>query len=235
VPKGTPPTLHLATGAPALDLPGEGACGGCSGHGSRLQRRSPRATLGTRLWPLRSCVRRGVASPGGPAAQGHYTWLVSQLTDKARLRDELLAQLLKQLENLERAQAATQAGATHEEARPENDKDTRALELSYLARGQAARVAELHTAIAEVRLMPVSAFSPQRPAGIGALLQVRDGEVISSLFFAPHSAGEPLRDGIKVLTPRSALGRALLGHCEGDEVEANIAGVERCLELLSLR
>ena len=40
------------------------------------------------------------------------------------------------LASLQRAHRATVEGATHEEAKPENDKDTRALEQSYLARGQ---------------------------------------------------------------------------------------------------
>ena len=51
--------------------------------------------------------------------------------------------------------AAATEGATHSEARPENDKDTRGLELSYLARGQAQRVAELQIvlgAVSEMRL-----------------------------------------------------------------------------------
>jgi len=41
------------------------------------------------------------------------------------------------------AQRTVVEGATHEENKPENDKDTRALEQSYLARGQAQRVVEL--------------------------------------------------------------------------------------------
>ncbi len=155
--------------------------------------------------------------------------------DKSLLRDELLAQLQRQLETLERAQAATQAGATHEEARPENDKDTRALELSYLARGQATRVSELRVAVADVRAMPVSPAEPERPASVGTLLRVRDDDTESWLFFAAHSAGEPLSGGVKVVTPRSALGRALLGHSAGEDVEANIAGTEHLLELLEVR
>ena len=62
---------------------------------------------------------------------------------KPALKAELLALLGAHLETLERAHRAACEGATHEEAKPENDKDTRALEQSYLARGQAARIDEL--------------------------------------------------------------------------------------------
>jgi len=55
---------------------------------------------------------------------------------KPTLKAELLALLAADLDTLERAHRATTEGATHEEAKPENDKDTRALEQSYLARGR---------------------------------------------------------------------------------------------------
>ena len=54
---------------------------------------------------------------------------------KTQLRDELLAVLAAQLAVADRAHQASLEGATHEEAKPENNKDTRALEQSYLARG----------------------------------------------------------------------------------------------------
>src|SRR5262249_35036413 len=59
--------------------------------------------------------------------------------EKQALKRQLLDLLREQLEVLEHAHRTTHAGATHEEAKPENDKDTRALEQSYLARGQANR------------------------------------------------------------------------------------------------
>ena len=53
--------------------------------------------------------------------------------DKNALRDELVARVAEELEALERAHRAVMEAATHEEAKPENDKDTRALEQSYLS------------------------------------------------------------------------------------------------------
>ena len=69
---------------------------------------------------------------------------------KAALKAELIAALTVALDTARRAHAAAIEGATHAEAKPENDKDTRGLEQSYLARGQAQRVAELEAGLADV-------------------------------------------------------------------------------------
>ena len=61
---------------------------------------------------------------------------------KSSLRDELLGRLRAELDQLEAAHRSALEGATHEESKPENSKDTRALEQSYLARGQALRVTD---------------------------------------------------------------------------------------------
>jgi len=69
---------------------------------------------------------------------------------KQALRDELARVLAADLDVRERAHRAAREGATHEEAKPENDKDTRALEQSYLARGEALRIEELRAGLADV-------------------------------------------------------------------------------------
>src|SRR5579871_2411359 len=100
------------------------------------------------------------------------------------LKDELLARLETDLETLERALRATRAGATHEEAKPENDKDTRALEQSYLARGQALRVEELRAAVADVESMALRAFGAEMLIALGALVTIDEEDGESSLFLA---------------------------------------------------
>ena len=62
---------------------------------------------------------------------------------KRRLVAELIERLRADHAALARAQQATVAGATSEEAKAEHSKDTRALEQTYLARGQAQRVEAL--------------------------------------------------------------------------------------------
>ena len=70
---------------------------------------------------------------------------------KKNLNAELVAMLEGTLATLEAAHADARAGATHEQAKPENDKDTRALEQSYLARGQAMRIETLKAGLSALR------------------------------------------------------------------------------------
>ena len=154
--------------------------------------------------------------------------------DKAAFRAALVARLEQELATLEEAQRTTARGATHEEAKPENDKDTRALEQSYLARGQAQRVEELRTAVAETRAMPLRAFGEEAPIGLSALVTIEDERGEQRMFVALHGGGEDL-DGVRVITVRSPIGRALLGKCTGDEVELEQAGRRRNITILDVR
>lgn len=147
---------------------------------------------------------------------------------KQALRDELLEQLRADLLVLERAQAAAREGATHEEAKPENDKDTRALEASYLARGQALRIDELRGGIADVEAMRLRDFAPDAPIALGALVHTDEDGARQRFFVAPHGGGKRLGDGtVQVITPQSPLGRAMLGRRQGEPCEVVVGGKPR--------
>lgn len=149
---------------------------------------------------------------------------------KQELKEELLSLLRRDLETLAHAHEQATAGATHEEAKPENDKDTRALEQSYLARGQARRVAELQTALLEVEAMVVRDFEDEQPIAVGALVTVDEQGDTSKLFLAAHGGGSVLADGsVQVVSIRSPLGRALLGKRAGDDCDVRLP--ERLREL----
>jgi transcription elongation GreA/GreB family factor len=154
--------------------------------------------------------------------------------NKTDLRAALVARLEHELAVMEAAQRTTVAGATHEEAKPEDDKDTRALEQSYLARGQAQRVEELRTAIAETKAMPLRAFDATTPIALSALVTAEDEKGEHRFFLARHGGGEEV-SGVKVVTTKSPLGRALLGKVEGDDVELAQGGRVRSLSILEVR
>ncbi len=161
---------------------------------------------------------------------------MDSLPSKTALRDELLGQLSEQLQHAERAHQATTAGVTHEEARPENDKDTRALEQSYLARGQAQRVVELRTALLQVKSMPLGALEAGAKVRVGALVTTNDEVRQVTYWICPAGGGVKLAAGsINVLTPQSVLGRALIGLELGDVCEVAIAGKPHSLELEGLQ
>ena len=140
--------------------------------------------------------------------------------DKHALRKELAEKLEAELAAMEAAQRATVEGATHEQAKPENDKDTRALEQSYLARGQAQRVDELRTAVGETKAMTLRACES---VGVSALVTIEDEKGEQHLFITLHGGGTVLgsggRRGVKVVTNKSPLGQALLGKSAGDEID----------------
>src|SRR5512132_3146658 len=101
---------------------------------------------------------------------------------KQSLKEELASRLSGELETAMRAQRVASEAATHEEARPEDDKDTRALEQSYLARGQARRVEELRKQVAEVRQMPARPLAPTSAIAVGALIETEEGGARLLLF-----------------------------------------------------
>jgi transcription elongation GreA/GreB family factor len=150
---------------------------------------------------------------------------------KSALKAELVALLRAELATAEGVHRATVVAATHEEAKPENDKDTRALEQSYLARGQAARVDDLRTAVAETEAMPTRVGTR---AVLGAIVTVTDEDDVTTVYWiAPHGGGSRLEGGlVQVVTPRSPLGRALIGKVTGDDAEVVLGGKTRGLSIV---
>lgn len=160
---------------------------------------------------------------------------MSPLDRKRALRAELVARLASQLDAARSAHQSAIEGATHEQARAENDKDTRGLEQSYLARGHSARVAELEVAVAAVGALALRELGADQPAALGALVEVGEDERRLSYFVASHGGGENLAGGaVQVVTPRSPLGVALLGKRVGDVAEVRLAGRRRELEILAI-
>ncbi len=144
---------------------------------------------------------------------------------KKALREELLALLEGTLATLEAAHADARAGATHEQAKPENDKDTRALEQSYLARGQAMRIETLKAGLAA---LGTTSLASSDVARTGCLVEAEDEDSQPIAFFlAPEGGGTRLKGGVQVVTPASPLGAALVGKRAGDEVELKLVGKTR--------
>lgn len=147
-------------------------------------------------------------------------------SSKADLKQELLAQLEAQLATARASHAAATEGAIADDARPENDKDTRGLEQSYLARGHAQRVADLEAAVAAIAAMSTAAATR---VSIGALVSIEEDDRVRQLFVAGHGGGLVLSTDITVVTPTSPMGKALLGKQVDDECELVAGGAQRTL------
>ena len=135
------------------------------------------------------------------------------------------------------AQRRSQEGATHAENKAEGDKDMRATEASYVARGQAQRVMALEADLGKVAGMTVRAFPEGAPIALSALVELEGDAGRSVVFLAPAGGGTRLAAGeasVLVVTPAAPLGRALLGAREGDSVEVQKAGAVEVLEILGV-
>jgi transcription elongation GreA/GreB family factor len=141
------------------------------------------------------------------------------------LCDLLESEIARATEAAER----TRADATHEEAKPENDKDTRALEQTYLARGQAQRVVELQTALKQIKFMDVRTFGAEDPIAVSALVQLQqaDSSDLRWYFLAPVAGGRRVTVGgttVDIITPEAPLGRALASRIRDDEFVVRSGG-----------
>jgi hypothetical protein len=142
---------------------------------------------------------------------------------KRPLLASLIAHVEGEIATMRKAAYDAAAAATHEEAKPENDKDTRALEASYLAAGQAARVRELEMALKLLLQLELRDIGKTTPICASAIVTLEDDEGVRSVFFmSPHGGGVRLDlegTSIQVVTPQSPLGKLLLGRTHGEVIE----------------
>ena len=150
---------------------------------------------------------------------------------KEAIHRELVEQLSAERDAAVAMHKKTREGATHEEAKPENDKDTRALEQSYVERGQAKRVLDLEVALADTKKMALRAFGEGDPIALGALVFVREDDADKTFFLAPAGGGYKI-GAVLIVTPEAPIGRALLGKQTGDEPEVVVAGKKRTFEIV---
>jgi len=158
--------------------------------------------------------------------------------NKGDLVKQLKAELEREIEVLERAARSAREAATHEESRPENDKDTRAVEAAYLAGAQADRARELGRALNAIEFLPLRGFREEDPIASAALIEVEVDGKRFHYFLAPQGGGlraEMEGVTVQVITPQSPMGKALLGKSVGDVVEVRTEGRAREVEILAVR
>ena len=150
--------------------------------------------------------------------------------DKAELLALLAEALQRELTAAQRLAKETAEAANHPEARPENDKDTRKIELSYLAAGQATRAKELETGLLWIGQIPNKPFASTDALQAGALAELDVQGKAQRVLLSPAGGGIKLSTPtgeISVVTPSSPLGRGLLGKLVVDSFELVIAGQRR--------
>src|SRR5688572_10847852 len=120
-----------------------------------------------------------------------------KVVDKAQVLERVREVLRRDMATLQQSAASAREGATHEEAKPEDDKDTRALEASYLAGAQAGRLRALEAQVRGLEFFEIRAFRPQDPIAASALVELEcDGEA-SCYFVLPLAGGTKVTvDGV---------------------------------------
>lgn len=151
----------------------------------------------------------------------------------------LVVELLRREEAvLIQAGLAAQEAATEPEAKPENQYDTRGLEQSYLAAGQARRLEAVRNSVLVFRTLPLQSFDQSSPIEVSALVQLEDEGGDRKIYFILPSFG-----GVKIkcnereiftLSPESPLGSSLMGKLVGDSIEIKNGGQIRSYSILSV-
>ena len=141
---------------------------------------------------------------------------------KTALLQNIRAQLKASLERLAKAAMDAHAAATDPDSKAESKYDTRNLEASYLAAGQARQVDELVEAVRIFETFTLPDFTMNDPIAMGALVEADMRGETSLLLLVPAAGGMILDlDGqeITLLTPASRLYQSLLGKRAGDFID----------------
>ncbi|MCK6186741.1 MULTISPECIES: GreA/GreB family elongation factor [unclassified Pseudomonas] len=151
----------------------------------------------------------------------------------------ILEKLTVDLDIAQRAAQTAYETATHEENIAENKYDTLGLEASYLAAGQAKRVEEIKQSLVLCQNLQLRPYEDRRGIEVGTLVGLEDENARQQwLFLAPDAAGlkvDVVGQPVTVITPRSPLGKGLLGKCVDDEVEILVAGARQYFTVTEAR
>lgn len=144
---------------------------------------------------------------------------------KSELVELIGDELRARLERLAKAAIAAHEAATDPGSKAESKYDTRSLEESYLATGQARQVKELKATLMTFENLRLEAFSKNDPVDAGALVTLRKpGQQQKILFLlAPAAGGLEIQyenQEVTLLSPESPLYAKLMGKMLGERIEA---------------
>jgi hypothetical protein len=147
---------------------------------------------------------------------------VLRLLMKHALLKMIRAELRQRLERLSKAAFEAHAAATDPGSKAEGKYDTRSLEASYLAAGQARQVDELAEAVRIFETLKLPDFTIEDAIDAGALVEVDMDDEAAFFLLAPAAGGLVIDyQGLEItlLTPASGLYRKLLGMRLGETLQ----------------
>jgi transcription elongation GreA/GreB family factor len=150
--------------------------------------------------------------------------------DKSKIVSQVLQHLESELNGITEAAKDSFDGATDEQSKAEGQFDTRALESSYLAEGQARLAAQLKEAISVYQTLDLRAFETHEPIALSAVVSLGQRGSEDLYFIGPRDGGFTVNlEGreVMVITPHSPIGQILLGKTVGLIVRFGTNGTTR--------
>ena len=142
---------------------------------------------------------------------------------KQAILENIRTELRQRLERLAKAALEAHAAATDPSSKAESKYDTRNLEASYLATGQARQVEDLAEAVRIFDALTLPELGMDDPIDAGALVEADlDGET-QWFLLVPAAGGVVVsHEGMEItlLTPESELYRKLVSLQVGDSLES---------------
>lgn len=141
---------------------------------------------------------------------------------KDQILEAIRQQLAQRLTRLKQAARDAHEAATDPDSRAESKYDTRTLEASYLASGQARQVEQLSAALRMFDRVILPDLSSLGAVAPGALVELRMEGERRWFLLVPAAGGLEVEDDdrtITMLSPESPLYQNLLGAAVGDWIE----------------
>lgn len=141
---------------------------------------------------------------------------------KSDILDQIRAELRARLERLSKAAFEAHAAATDPGSKAEGKYDTRSLEASYLAAGQARQVDELAASVRVFDTLAVPDFKTDDEIDAGALVRADLNRETAYFLLVPTCGGMVITCDdreITLLTPESALYQKLVGMRAGEALD----------------
>ncbi len=139
--------------------------------------------------------------------------------EKEEIVRRVIEYLEQDLETISKAALESAESATDEEVKAESQYDTRGLETSYLASGQAHHAKELREELEAYNCLEIKESGID--CAIGSLVTTMSPVGKKRYFIGPAQGGLEFEDEqgkIIVVTPKSPLGHDMIGHRVGSKV-----------------
>lgn len=157
---------------------------------------------------------------------------------KRLIIQKIIETLQSEMETYVRAAKLSHAEATAEENRAENKYDTRGLEASYLATGQANKIVEIEESIAAFDALLERKFPEDGGVDVGTLVELKQNGQREHYFLGPTAGGTEITYGkyeVLIITSQSPLGSQLLTRKRGDQLEILLAGAKQSVEVVNVQ